>query len=75
MVKLTDRNKGMGLGIIIAPAKEARIFSHNGLVYKHDDIIEGFDCEMSFPVTLIYYEIDLSQMDEEEIIDEFDFFN
>ena len=48
-VKSTDRNKGMGLSIIIAPAKEARIFSHNGLVYKHDGIIEGFYCEMSFP--------------------------
>ena len=74
-VKSTDRNKGMGLSIIIAPAKEARIFSHKGLVYKHNSIIEGFDCEMSFPGTLIYYEIDLSQMDDEEIIDEFDFFN
>ena len=74
-VKSTDRNKGMGLSIIIAPAKKARIFSHNGLVYKHDGVIEGFECEMSFPGTLIYYEIDLSQMDDEEIIDEFDFFN
>lgn len=74
-VKSTERNKGMGLSIIIAPAKEARIFSHNGLVYKHNSVIEGFDCEMSFPGTLIYYEIDLSQMDDEEIMDEFAFFN
>lgn len=74
-VKSTERNKGMGLSIIIAPAKEARIFSHHGLAYKHDGIVEGFDCEMSFPGTLIYYEIDLSQMEDEEIINEFDFFN
>lgn len=74
-VKSTDRNKGLGLSNIIAPAKEARIFSHNGLVYKHNSIIEGFDCEMSFPGTLIYYEIDLSQMEDEEIMNEFDFFN
>lgn len=74
-VKSTERNKGMGLSNIIAPAKEARIFSHNGLVYKHNSIIEGFDCEMSFPGTLIYYEIDLSQMEDEEIMNEFDLFN
>ena len=74
-VRSTERNKGMGLSIIIAPAIEARIFSHNGLVYKHDSIIEGFDCKMSFPGTLIYYEIDLSKMDDEEIMNEFDFFN
>lgn len=74
-VKSTDRNKGMGLSIIIAPAVEARIFSHNGLVYKHNSIIEGYDCEMFFPGTLIYYEIDLSQMDDEEIMNEFYLFN
>jgi len=74
-VRSTERNKGMGLSIIIAPAREARIFSHNGLVYKHDSIIEDFDCKMSFPGTLIYYEIDLSKMDDEEIMNEFDFFN
>jgi anti-sigma regulatory factor (Ser/Thr protein kinase) len=74
-VRSTERNKGMGLSIIIAPAIEARIFSHNGLVYKHDSIIEDFDCKMSFPGTLIYYEIDLSKMDDEEIMNEFDFFN
>lgn len=74
-IKSTTRNKGMGLSNILAPAKEARIFSHKGLVYKHDNVTKGFDCDMSYPGTLIYYEIDLSQMENEEIITEFDFFN
>ncbi|MCR5036016.1 MAG: ATP-binding protein [Bacteroidales bacterium] len=74
-IKSTTRNKGMGLSNILAPAKEARIFSHTGLVYKHDNVTKGFDCDMSYPGTLIYYEIDLSQMENEEIITEFDFFN
>ena len=74
-IKSTTRNKGMGLSNILAPAKEARIFSHTGLVYKHDNVTKGFDCDMSYPGTLIYYEIDLSQMENEEIITEFDFFD
>lgn len=74
-VKSTERNKGMGLSIIIAPAKEARIISHKGLVYKHDGIVEGFENDLFFPGTLIYYEIDLSQMEDEEIMNEFDLFN
>lgn len=74
-IKSTTRNKGMGLSNILAPAKEARIFSQKGLVYKHDNVTKGFDCDMSYPGTLIYYEIDLSQMENEEIITEFDFFN
>lgn len=74
-VKSTKRNKGMGLNNIIAPAKEARIFSHKGLVYKNATEISCYDCEISFPGTLIYYEIDLSKMEDEERINEFDFFN
>lgn len=74
-VKSTKRNKGMGLNFIIAPSKEARIFSHKGLVYKNGSTIEAYDTVISFPGTLIYYEIDLSQMEDEEIMNEFDFFN
>lgn len=74
-IKSTTRNKGMGLSNILAPAKEARIFSHTGLVYKQNQVTKGFDCDMSYPGTLLYYEIDLSQMEDEEIINEFDFFN
>lgn len=74
-VKSTERNKGMGLSFIIAPSREARIFSHKGLVYKNGSTIEAYDTTMSYPGTLIYYEIDLSQLEDEEIMNEFDFFN
>lgn len=74
-VKSTERNRGMGLSIIIAPAKEARIISHKGLVYKHDNVVEGYESDLFFPGTLVYYEIDLSQMEDEEIMNEFVFFN
>lgn len=74
-VKSTERNKGMGLSFIIAPSTEARIFSHKGLVYKNGAAIEAYETDMSFPGTLIYYDIDLSRMEDEEIMSEFDFFN
>jgi len=74
-VKSTKRNRGMGLGYILAPAQEARIFSHKGLVYKHDSVIEEFDSDMFYPGTLIYYEIDLSRMEIEEVMNEFDLFD
>lgn len=61
----------MGLSNILSSAKEARIFSHYGLVCKNEKGILGYDCDFSYPGTLIYYEIDLSSLDDEEIFDEF----
>lgn len=44
-------------------------------MYKNGTTIEAYDTDMSFPGTLICYEIDLSRMEDEEIMSEFDFFN
>lgn len=70
-VRSTKRNRGMGLSNILSSAKEARIFSHYGLVRKKGNEISGYDCVFPYPGTLIYYEIDLSSLDDEEILDEF----
>ena len=71
-VQSTVRNKGFGLSIILAPTEEARIFSGNGLVYKNTDgDILGYETDFSYPGTLIYYEIDLSKMESEELLEEF----
>lgn len=70
-VRSTKRNRGMGLSNILSSAKEARIFSHYGLVRKKGNKISGYDCGFPYPGTLIYYEIDLSLLDDEEILDEF----
>lgn len=71
-IQSTVRNKGFGLSNILAPTEEARIFSGNGLVYKSiDGSIRGYESDFSYPGTLIYYEIDLSKMETEELMEEF----
>lgn len=67
----TKRNRGFGLSNILSPTEEARIFSHCGLVYKKGADIKGYETDFSYPGTLIYFEINLSNMDDEEFIEEF----
>lgn len=71
--KSTKRNKGLGLCNILSSANEARIFSHYGLVRKSDGRLQGRNCDFQYPGTLIYYDIDLSKMETEEILEEFNF--
>jgi len=71
-VKSTLRNRGFGLGNILTPAEEARIFSQNGLIYKDTNgEINSFETDLTFPGTLIYFEINLSNLEDEEYLDEF----
>lgn len=67
----TKRNRGFGLSNILSPTEEARIFSHRGLVYKKGAEVNSFETDFSYPGTLIYFEINLSNMDDEEFIEEF----
>lgn len=69
----TQRNRGFGLGNILSPTEEARIFSHHGLVYKTGGVFYGYETDFSYPGTLIYFEVNLSNMDEEQLIKEFSF--
>lgn len=70
-VRSTTHNKGMGLGIILACASEARIFSNHAIAIKKSDHIYYRDPEIYFPGTLIYFEVDISTFEDEEIIDTF----
>ena len=67
----TERNRGFGLSNILYPTEEARIFSHCGLAYKKGTDIKGYETDFSYPGTLIYFEINLSNLDDEEFIEEF----
>lgn len=70
-VKSTKHNKGLGLGNIISSGDRATIFSNFGIFKK--DPFSSF-CEIStfyFPGTLIFFEVDLNNLDNEEILDTF----
>lgn len=69
-------NKGMGLGNIISNLYEKDIFrvvSNKGLLKLQNGQTEIYETPYEFKGTLIYYEITLSQFEDEEIINTFDF--
>lgn len=70
-VRSTTRNKGLGMGNILACADSARIFSNNGLIVKKQDSLRALELDIYFPGTLIYFEVDISSFDDEEILDSF----
>lgn len=72
-VKSTDRNKGYGLSTIIDNSDTARIFSGSALFVKTDKSRKFYKTSFSFYGTLIYFEVDLSKTETEEIIDTFNF--
>lgn len=70
-VKSTKHNKGMGMGNILAIAKEARIFSGNGIYVIVGESKRAVTTTFAFPGTLIYLNVDLSTFDDEIILDTF----
>lgn len=69
-------NKGMGLGNIISNLDAEDIFrivSNKGLLKLSGGKMETFEFSREFKGTLIYYEITLSQFEDEEIVSTFDF--
>ena len=70
-VRSTKRNKGLGLGTILAASSTGRIFSGNGLLLKLKDNIRKIPINFRFPGTLIYLDIDLSTFENEEILETF----
>ena len=67
----TDRNKGFGMGNIVENVDTVRIMSGNGIILKKDQAIKKYETTFSFPGTLIYFDINLSQLDDEVVIDSF----
>lgn len=72
-VSSTSHNKGKGLDVILSCADVARILSGEAFLYKRRGEISSRKLNFSFPGTLIYYEIDLSKLDDIDILDEFSF--
>lgn len=72
-VNSTGRNKGKGLDNILSCADISRICSGKALLVDINGERKCYDVSFSFPGTLLYFEVNLAQMDEEEFIDLFDF--
>lgn len=70
-VKSTKHNKGLGLGNIMSSVEAARIFSSYGLYVKINSEEKLLSTTFSFPGTLIYFDLDLSDLDNEEILETF----
>lgn len=62
----------MGLSNILSGSDTARIFSGKGLVVKTGEGVKVVATTFGFPGTLIYFEVDLSKTEEEEIINDFE---
>lgn len=65
-------NRGKGLDNILSCADAVRIICNRArLLKKHEVKIDNIDFD--FNGTLIYFELHLGDLEEEEILDEFDF--
>ncbi|MED9945507.1 MAG: ATP-binding protein [Hallella sp.] len=71
-VRSTERNHGLGLSNILSGSDSARIFSGEGLVCKINNGVKVISTTFGFPGTLVYFEVDLSKTEKEEIINDFD---
>ncbi len=70
-IQSTNHNKGLGFSNILNNVDTARIFSNTGLFVKLKNNQRFLTSTFSFPGTLIYYDLDLSKLDNEEILDTF----
>lgn len=73
-VKSTKRNKGFGMGNILSAASHARIFSNEGLIFISQGKRKTYTIDtFPFPGTLIYLDIDMNTLEDEEVLDVFRF--
>ncbi|MDE6270547.1 MAG: ATP-binding protein [Muribaculaceae bacterium] len=71
-VRSTSRNKGFGMSNILSAAERATIISNNGLLVKQGDIFAGYPTDgYAFPGTMIYLDINMSDLEDEEVLDVF----
>lgn len=71
-IRSTERNRGFGLSNILNGSTSARIFSGSALVVKQNENTTIVSTNFSFSGTLIYFEVDLSKTEEEEVINDFE---
>lgn len=76
--KSRDHNRGMGIGNVIDILGEGdtlRILSNSGFLYVTDDFKRTFQLKNEFKGTLIYFDVSLSNFEDENILDNFDLEN
>lgn len=71
-ISSTTHNKGKGLSNILSSSSIARIISGQGMLIYNKNI-KTFGLDFEFPGTLVYYEIDLSNLEDEDFCEEFSF--
>lgn len=72
-ISSTEHNKGWGLDNILSSTSSVRIVSGHALLTKCYDDIRYDSLDYSFPGTLIDFSVKLSDLDDMELLNEFDF--
>ncbi len=71
-VKSTSRNKGFGMSNILSAASQARIISNHGLIHKTENGLKPHHINnFSFPGTLIYLTVNMTEFEDEEVLESF----
>lgn len=71
-VKSTSRNKGFGMSNILSAASQARIISNHGLIHKTENGLKPYHINnFSFPGTLIYLTVNMTEFEDEEVLESF----
>lgn len=71
-VKSKSHNRGKGLDNILSCSDVIRIISNEAFLIKNSTI-KTYKLNFNFGGTLIYFDLDLSKVEDEEILDEFNF--
>lgn len=72
-ISSTSHNRGKGLENILACTATARIISGSAMLLKQGDSIKAIPVDYVFPGSVLYFDIDLSNLEDLDYIDEFTF--
>ena len=70
-ISSTTHNKGKGLENILSSSDTVRIFSGNALLVKTGNQKRFYDVETYYPGTLIYFDKNLNDLEDIDILDDF----
>ena len=70
-ISSTTHNKGKGLENILSSSDTVRIFSGNALLVKTGNKKRFYDVETYYPGTLIYFDKNLTDLEDIDILDDF----
>ena len=69
----TDHNKGKGLDNIISQTLTLHILSGKAMLYKSATLRQTYDLDFDFQGTLVYFDVDLNNLESDEVLTEFSF--